>query len=566
MEIEDFPRELEEDKQPSFGIDDNNAELAKLRAAVHENPDNPEPWEQLVRAAESQEGGLNRNASPQAINSFRLIYDRFLAKFPLFFGYWKRYAELEFAIAGTEAAEMVYERGVASITNSVDLWMNYCAFKVETCHDAQTIRDLFERGAKNVGLDFLAHPFWDKYIEFEERFEGHAQIFAILSRIIHIPMHQYARYFERFRNLAASRPLDELVPADTLEQYRTEVIAAGGEKSDVEMERELRVGKIDQHFLGVFSKTQAETTKRWTYEQEIKRPYFHTEDLDPAQLANWGKYLDFEEAEGDYARIIFLYERCLVTAAYYEEFWLRYARYMSKYPEKYQEVRNIYQRASCLFAPIAKPQVRIHYALFEESQKDMVQNPNEEANRVAIAQDIHESILYVLPGHIDTIISLANLARRHGGVDAAISKYMDFIDGEATGCDNATRGALVGEVARLLSKVKGNHDEARFLYKRSVGKYFGVRKFWESWLLFEIDLPAASGHDSAIKAVWDDVRQNSGLDEDTVKELGTLYMRFLVERGGPEAAKEYLRLDRELFGPASVKKEDDVKSITMADE
>lgn len=37
----------------------------------------------------------------------RNVYDRFLAKFPLLFGYWKKYADLEFSIAGTEAAEMV---------------------------------------------------------------------------------------------------------------------------------------------------------------------------------------------------------------------------------------------------------------------------------------------------------------------------------------------------------------------------------------------------------------------------------------------------------------------------
>jgi pre-mRNA-processing factor 39 len=110
-----------------------------------------------VRAAESQEGGLNRNSSPQSITATREIYDRFLAKFPLLFGYWKKYADLEFSIAGTEAAEMVrlssiclatypdavqvYERGVASITNSVDLWTNYCSFKVETSHDSDVIRE-----------------------------------------------------------------------------------------------------------------------------------------------------------------------------------------------------------------------------------------------------------------------------------------------------------------------------------------------------------------------------------------------------------------------------------------
>ena len=35
----------------------------------------------------------------------------------------------------------VYERGVASVTNSVDLWTNYCAFKVDTTHDPDVIRE-----------------------------------------------------------------------------------------------------------------------------------------------------------------------------------------------------------------------------------------------------------------------------------------------------------------------------------------------------------------------------------------------------------------------------------------
>lgn len=76
-----------------------------LQQIVH--PDEYEPWDVLVRYAEQLEGGLNRNSSPQAIAATREIYDRFLAKFPLFFVYWKRYADLEFHIAGTEAAEMV---------------------------------------------------------------------------------------------------------------------------------------------------------------------------------------------------------------------------------------------------------------------------------------------------------------------------------------------------------------------------------------------------------------------------------------------------------------------------
>lgn len=82
------------------------ASLTLLPAQL-ENPDEYEHWEKLVQAAQQLEGGLNRNSSPQAITATRDIFDRFLLKFPLFYGYWKKYADMEFSITGTEGAEMV---------------------------------------------------------------------------------------------------------------------------------------------------------------------------------------------------------------------------------------------------------------------------------------------------------------------------------------------------------------------------------------------------------------------------------------------------------------------------
>lgn len=90
-----------EELKPEF------AEYEKANRIASDDPDDFDAWEKLVRAAEALEGGLNRNSSPQAIASTRSVFDRFLAKFPLLFGYWKKYADLEFSIAGTEAAEMV---------------------------------------------------------------------------------------------------------------------------------------------------------------------------------------------------------------------------------------------------------------------------------------------------------------------------------------------------------------------------------------------------------------------------------------------------------------------------
>ncbi|KAJ5550410.1 hypothetical protein N7461_005108 [Penicillium sp. DV-2018c] len=529
------------------GTEEENAEFKKLQAELLDDPDNFETWEKLVRAAEGLEGGINRNSNPQAITTVRQTYDRFLAKFPLLFGYWKKYADLEFSIAGTEAAEMTYERGIASIGSSVDLWANYCSFKAETSHEASIIRELFERGASSVGLDFLAHPFWDKYIEFEERLDANPEIFAILGRVIHIPMHQYARYFERYRLMAQTLPISELAPEETIAAFRAELEAASAQlgqppKAESEFERDLRV-RVDTYHLEIFANTQTETTKRWTFESEIKRPYFHVTELDEGQLLNWNKYLDFEEAEGSFARTQFLYERCLVTCAHYDQFWLRYARWMAAQPGKEEEVRIIYQRAAYLYVPIANPTVRLHYAYFEEM-----------SNRVDVAKDIHLAILMNLPSHVETITSLANLCRRQGGLDAAIEVYKSQLGLEE--CEMATKAVLVSEWARLLWKIKGSPDEARKVFLENQQYYSSSQPFWASYLTFEIEQPTSADTESTqyerIKQVVADIRSKSALQDDAVKELVQIYMRYLLERGTKNTAKDYMTLDREIHGPLSV--------------
>ncbi|KAH0427912.1 mRNA splicing protein [Colletotrichum camelliae] len=626
--------------------DEENAEIKKLQAEVDTDPDNFEHWEKLVRACEGLEGGLNRNSSPQALGTLRDAYDRFLLKFPLLFGYWKKYADLEFNIAGPESAEMVYERGCASITNSVDLWTDYCSFKMETTHVPHLVRDtphrplktsneryaghahrlskyptvrnansspivgmpshttlpgsvhfhltmtssvlrftlhvasppyrspwnaldldslvdfsdtpscisrlpplfwLFERGATCVGLDFLAHPFWDKYIEYEERQEAQDKIFAILSRVIHIPMHQYARYFERFRQLSHSRPVTELVPAETLDRFKAEVEAeaaqyAGVQRTELEVERDLRA-KIDAMYYEYFTQTQNETNKRWTYESEVKRPYFHVTELENPQLVNWRKYLDFEESEGNSTRTVFLYERCLVTCAFYDEFWFRYARWMSAQEDKEEEVRIIYQRAATLFVPISRPGIRLQWAYFEES-----------CGRIDIARDIHAAILMGLPDCIEAITSWAHLQRRQSGLDAAIEVFKAQIDSPQV--DIFTKAALVTEWASFLWKVKGSTEEARNVFLKNVQWYADSRVFWDRWLEFELQQATSTEveeqHAERVKQIFDELRSKSRLSASTKQDLYHIYLSYLQQRGGKDAMKQFLAIDREIYGPGSI--------------
>ncbi|EGR47785.1 uncharacterized protein TRIREDRAFT_22598 [Trichoderma reesei QM6a] len=530
------------------GSEEEYASVRKYQAETEANPDNFESWENLIKACEALDGGLNRNSSPQALSTVRDAYDRLLLKFPLFFGYWKKYADLEFNIAGPESAEMVYERGCASITNSVDLWTDYCSFKMETTHDPTLVRELFERGATLVGLDFLAHPFWDKYIEYEERQEAEDRIFAIHARIIRIPLHQYARYYERFRNLSHTQPLAELVPAETLAKFQAEVAAeaaayGGGPRPELEVERDVRA-KIDAMYYEVFTQTQAEVSKRWTYESENKRPYFHVTELEASQLNNWRKYLDFEEAEGDYSRIVALYERCLVTCAFYDEFWFRYARWMAEQPGKEEEVRNIYIRASTLYVPISRPGIRMQWAYFEES-----------CGRIDVALDIHAAILIKLPDCVEVIVSWANLQRRQNGVEAAIQVLKDHI--EAPTVDLFTKAALVAEWAMLLWKGKNSPEEARAVFLKNVQWYADSRVFWDKWFQFELeqdgkDKDGEPGQAELVKNVFDEFRSRTRLPGPVKRELAQLYMNFLVQRGGKDAMKEFLTVDRQMFGPVSI--------------
>lgn len=391
-------------------------------------------------------------------------------------------------------------------------------------------------------MDFLAHPFWDKFLEYEERQEAHDNIFAILKRVIHIPMHQYARYFERFRQLSHTRPLLELISEDVLAQYRAEVeaetIQFGIQKTELEVERDIRT-KIDALFYQVFQQTQTETTKRWTYEAEIKRPYFHVTELEHPQLANWRRYLDFEEAEGDYGRIVFLYERCLVTCAFYDEFWFRYARWMLSQEGKDEETRIIYLRATTLFVPISRPGIRLQFALFEEM-----------CGRIDVARDIHAAVMTALPDSVETIVSWAHLQRRQVGFAAAIDLLKGQID--ATTTDIFTKAALVTEWAFLLWKVKGAVDEARMVFLKNVQWYADSRHFWQKWLEFEIEQPTSveqeAHHGDLIRNVFVELRTKSRLSNAAVQELGQMYLAYLQQRGGKDAMKEFLTVDSQLFG------------------
>jgi pre-mRNA-processing factor 39 len=81
--------------------------------------------------------------------------------------------------------------------------------------------------------------------------------------------------------------------------------------------------KIINQRKGIYELTLKEVEERSKWEQNIKRPYFHVNPLDIAQLDNWMEYLNWEIKNSCYSKIKLLFERCLISCALYEHMWIR---------------------------------------------------------------------------------------------------------------------------------------------------------------------------------------------------------------------------------------------------
>jgi pre-mRNA-processing factor 39 len=327
-----------------------------------------------------------------------------------------------------------------------------------------------------------------------------------------------------------------LVEPETLEVLQKQIQLENQglpEKAPLELERQTRQA-IHQHYYDSYLRVQAEVQSRWSFEQDIKRAYFHVTELEDSELANWRKYLDFEEKAGDFERTSFLYERCLSICALYDEFWLRYARWMFS-QGKEENTRIIYAKASSIFVPINSPTMRLNWARFEEK-----------LGRTSIARDIYVAILDQAPGHQETLISLANIERRHEGNDAAVRLLEDYISQS----NNQIGGILAAEQVRILWQCKGAVDEARKIFQDKHDRFADSLDFWLKYLEFEVAQPSTDQEEThkRVKTVYELARR---LSAESFKVISQYYMDFLMNRGGKDAAEEYMQLDRDLNGYVS---------------
>ncbi|XP_068433346.1 pre-mRNA-processing factor 39 isoform X2 [Clinocottus analis] len=463
MELEEAPKESP--PEPTVLLEPEPSELEKLFKGCEDNPEDFNGWVYLLQFVE-QENDLS---------AVRRSFDAFFLRYPYCYGYWKKYADIEKKHENIQVAEEVYRRGLQAIPLSVDLWLHYLTYIKENSDltDPETegrIRAAFEHSVLAAGTDFRSDRLWESYIAWETEQEKLANVTAIYDRVLGIPTQLYSTHFQRFKDHVQNNNPKHYLSEEEFVQLRLELSKASllamigeVEETPITAQDELPPGtddlvdpakrvteienmrhKVIEVRQEVFNHNEHEVSKRWAFEEGIKRPYFHVKALEKTQLNNWKEYLDFEIENGIPERVVVLFERCLIACALYEEFWTKYAKYLEGY--SIDGVRHVYKKAATIHMP-KKPTIHLLWAAFEEQQGNV-----EEAR--SILKSLEESV----PGLAMVRLRRVSLERRHGNLEEAEALLREAMDS----AKNATETSFYAvKLARQMMKVQRSLSKAR---------------------------------------------------------------------------------------------------------
>uniref|UniRef100_A0A8C7J002 Pre-mRNA-processing factor 39-like n=1 Tax=Oncorhynchus kisutch TaxID=8019 RepID=A0A8C7J002_ONCKI len=395
------------------------ADFDRLWKLAHDNPQDFSSWTDLLQYSEQES---HMTASRRALVAF-------LARYPLCYGYWKKFADLERRAGYTNKAQEVCVQGLKAIPLSVDLWIHYINLLLGTLNmnlpeSSQCIRSAFEEAVAAAGLDFHSDRLWELYIEWEKEQGDMKAATGVYDRILRVPTQLYSSHYEKFKT-----HLNAHAPKDVLSAVEYEGLLEESKQIHKTEKAELAEGE-DELPPG----EEKEPT------EVIKRPYFHVKPLDRTQLKAWHSYLDWELTQ---VRILF--ERCLIACALYEEFWTKYVQYLE--PQSLYEARGVFRRA-CEIHLAHKHTMHLQWATFEERHGDLT-----EARRVL------ESLETSIPGLAMVRLRRAGLERRAGRLDESEALLRDAVD-QAKETPHLHAFYSI-KLARLLLKLCKNPSKAR---------------------------------------------------------------------------------------------------------
>ncbi|XP_041661990.1 pre-mRNA-processing factor 39 [Cheilinus undulatus] len=440
------------------------SEFEKLFKGCEDNPEDFNGWVYLLQQVEQE----------NILAAVRKAFDAFFLRYPYCYGYWKKYADIEKKHGNIQVAEEVYRRGLQAIPLSVDLWLHYLTFIKENSDPADPdtegrIRAAYEHAVLAAGTDFRSDRLWESFINWETEQAKLANVTAIYDRILGIPTQLYSQHFQRFKDHVQNNNPKHFLSEEEFVQLRLELSKTSltpmvSDDSETPIPQEdlppgtedladpaKRVTEIEnmRHKVievrqEVFNHNEHEVSKRWTFEEGIKRPYFHVKALEKTQLNNWKEYLEFEIENGTPERVVVLFERCLIACALYEEFWIKYAKYLEGFST--DGVRHVYKKACTIHLP-KKPAIHLLWAAFEEQQGSADE-----------ARAILKSLEAAVPGLAMVRLRRVSLERRHGNLEEAEALLREAME---SGKNSTETSFYAVKLARQQMKVQRSLSKAR---------------------------------------------------------------------------------------------------------
>lgn len=301
-------------------------------------------------------------------------------------------------------------------------------------------------------------------------------IISIYDRLLATPTQGYKTHWENFRELVNNNQVHKLLSTDEFKKFRAEVrkdssdkkpeaddqVPPGEDEPNDHVRNEEEADAIRKLIINKRKKINKATVeminKRWSFEEGIKRPYFHVKQLERIQLKNWKEYLDYEIELGDRKRILVLFERCLIACALYEEFWLKLIRYLETNrddPEFESRSRDCFERACNIHHP-DKPSLLMMWSAFEETHG----NYDKASEILQRLDQLHPNLLQVAYFRI-------NLERRQGNFDKCVELYQQYV---ASAKNKNSAASLSIKHARFLNKIRKDFDGAMGVLKAALAK------------------------------------------------------------------------------------------------
>ncbi|KAJ3709345.1 hypothetical protein LUZ61_013050 [Rhynchospora tenuis] len=471
---------------------------------------------------------------PNDIGAINLIYDKFLAEYPLCYASWIKYGAHKMRLCGPHEVVQVYERAVQAVTFSVDLWCNYCTFGVLMFEDPSDVRRLFERALSFVGKDYLCHQIWDKYIEFEYTHKQWHRLANIYINILKFPTKKLHVYYESFKKLttlleeeASIQGFDLASPSDPNQNgERVEVLEISDTSSVVQGFVDADSHKVDIDTIKKYLWAGEKLYRRSReieeniviYESNITRHYFHVNPLDDSQLQNWHQYLNFVETQGDFDWMVKLYERCLIPCANYPEFWIRYMDFV--YSQGGREIANSALDRSPPSFHKKVPSYRMYCAMLKEEMGDLL------GARSLLLHDFSR----FSSNYIKDICREANLERRKGNMKGAFQLYENEIEIAVEKKNLEVAANLYMNFAQFTFVATGSKDAAREIYVKGI-KEMPCKSIIKGLIQFEM----AHGRASQIpildliisNAIESRIDGSAPLSYEERKEISMLFFDFV---------------------------------------